>query len=302
MGTRAVLLSAGTAPQTIAREVARLATYWDEVIVAVEEAEPGLPPLATRWSAVRAALVPLASCWVTPLVGTPGLPRPSDRYAALEARLGRIDLLVAEPSLLEAAAPLGLNVQALTAPVTEPLPPIAAVRRALVVTRAQPFHRGHLALVERGLALRDEVVLVVAAAERALSARDPFTAGERLSLVRAGLGALSPRVWLAALPAPTWPAAALRQLHYWTPDFDLVVGHNPVLRALAEQHGLSVEGLGQPVQAGGLKLAARQVRARLCEEGAGAWLAAYLPAGTAKLLEQTPALAARCAQIHDAGR
>jgi nicotinamide-nucleotide adenylyltransferase len=302
MATRAVLLDSGSAPRALAREAAQLSAQWDEVIVAIDDAPGDLPPLPARWGAVRAQLAGQPRCWATPLVRTPGLPEPRDRCAALESRLGPIDLLMASAELLSVAGPLALNTKQLPSFESEPPEPQAPRSRALLVIRGQPFHLGHLALVERALLLRDELVLVVAAAERALLPDDPFSAGERLALVRAGLSSLLPRVWLVALPAPSWPAMALRQLAYLTPSFDLVVAHNPLLRALAEQQGLALAGLAQPLQIGGTRVSGSLLRQRLMEEGAGPWLDDFVPAASAALLRSWPGLAQRCALIAEAGR
>jgi len=304
MAGRVVLLSSCRAPRAIARELATLQGAHDELLVAIDDAadEPGPLTLPVRWAAVREQLVGVPGAWVTPLVRSPGLPRRIDQFAALRARLGKIALLLVDSAELAAMAMPGVDVRLLPAHATEPSSDTSAGSRALVVMRAQPFHLGHLALVERALALSDEVVLVVAAAERSYAARDPFTAGERLAMVRAGLGSLLARVWLVALPAPAWPAMALTQLASIAPSFDLVVAHNPVLRALARQQDTPVTGLTEPLRVASARLSATAVRQRLVAQGAGAWLHEYLPAATAELLLSTPELAERCAMIGEAER
>jgi len=63
--------------------------------------------------------------------------------------------------------------------------------RALFVGRFQPFHNGHLSVVRSllgkqngGRALFDEVILVVGSAEESTSFDNPFTAGERIEMIR----------------------------------------------------------------------------------------------------------------------
>jgi nicotinamide-nucleotide adenylyltransferase len=275
------------------------------VIVALDEGEgtseePGLPE---RWAAMRALLAAQSAAWVTPLVRTPGLVSEADRCAALMARLGPFDRLefdspTLRPFLARVSEAAGFSMEFVASGVSgDPCPPPSDTSRALVVLRAQPFHRGHLALIQHAATLADEVVVVVAAAERALSTRDPFTAGERLALVRAGLESLCSRVWLVALPAPSWPAMALAQLAFVAPRYEVVVAHNPLLRGLAAQQGTPVAGLSRPLEVAGQRLSASRVRARLAEQGAGPWLDDYLPPGTAGLLQDSPSLAERCALI-----
>jgi bifunctional NMN adenylyltransferase/nudix hydrolase len=60
-------------------------------------------------------------------------------------------------------------------------------RQAVIIGRFQPFHHGHRAALERGLALADRVLVVVGSATRARSARDPWTAAERTAMIDGGL-------------------------------------------------------------------------------------------------------------------
>lgn len=303
LGSRAVVLGEfRSIGASLPERVRDLCAQYAEVVVAIEHGDDAnAEALPLRWATLRALLAPLRNAWVTPLVAG-GLRSVQDRCAALEARLGKIDLLVAElPEMLACAAQLGLRCTSLSAEqALEPQAPSPVTPRALLVLRAQPFHLGHLALVRHALSLAEELVLVVAAAERAYAARDPFTAGERLALVRAGLGELNPRVWLAALPAPAWSAMALAQLAFVAPRYDVVVGHNPILRAIALQQGTRIAGLARPFAREGEVLSATRVRTRLAREGAGTWLHEFVPEGTAALLRAEPALSQRCALIASA--
>lgn len=296
---RAVLLTVGAAPEALAAHARTLSARHEELLVALEPGhDKGLAPLPVRWQAARDALAGLPGVWVTPLVHDPALATLDDRCAALQARVGPCAALYVESSAWErAASQLGLPVQRLASSAQVLLPSASSAQRALVVTRAQPFHLGHLALVERALAEADELLLVIAAAQRSHTVRDPFTAAERLLLVRAGLGPLLSRCWLVALPAPAWPAMALPQLAFVAPPVQLLVAHNPVLRDMAQQQGLRVLGLPAEHEAEGAPLRATLVRRRLAEQGTGAWLDRFLPAGTARLLRETPALASRCRTV-----
>ncbi|MET0286905.1 MAG: adenylyltransferase/cytidyltransferase family protein [Polyangiales bacterium] len=272
--TRAVLWTTRAQVRT---RVDTLLQRHDEVVVALEGApDPSLP---SRWASVRAQLP--ARAWCTPLPHTHGLPTRLDRTLALPVRLGAFDHLEEESG-------------------EDEVPALPHAERALVVLRAQPFHRGHLALVQHALTLAEEVVVVIAAAERSHAARDPFTAGERLALVRAGLTDLLARCWLVALPAPAWPALALPELRYIAPPYQLVVTHNPLLAAMAVQHGKRVARLPEPVRVANDVLSATAIRARLAREGAGSWLDAHVPEACAALLAGS-ALSERCAVIAAAG-
>jgi nicotinamide-nucleotide adenylyltransferase len=124
-------------------------------------------------------------------------------------------------------------------------PDDASAPAALVIFRAQPLHEGHVALVRRAFALRAVVVIVVAAADRGFTVHEPFTAGERLLLLRRWLTTLPEadraRCWLAPLPTPPEPALALPLACAVVPRVDVIVARNPGLLAMARAAGLAVE-------------------------------------------------------------
>ena len=296
---RAVILSRrGFSTSALVEQVDALRADHDEVIVAIEGRD-----LLSRWTHARRLLAEQRHVYTTPLVPCAGLSRLDERCAALVARLGSITTLVVDsPAWLACAKRGGIAVRFVEGLFTTRaivLPEQPTPSRALVVTRAQPFHLGHLALVEYGLARCREVVVVIAAGERSHASSDPFTAGERLSMVRASLEPMLARVWLAALPSPPFPAMALAQLSFWLPRFERVIAHNPVLRAMSEQEGKITERLNTPVAVRGQRISGTMIRARLEAEGAGAWLKEYLPEPSAALLRGT-ALSERCASIAQA--
>ena len=306
--TRAVILTGCKAPGPgLTLRVAALAQHHDEVIVAIDDhdfsvavAGSAVPStLPARWAAVRALIAPVANAWCTPLVATSTLPTPADRFIALRARLGALSTLVVEtPAMMAAAKQAGVLAEIVprvgdngAVPTTVPV-----TSRALVVVRAQPFHRGHLALVLRAAELASEVVVVVAAAEQAYTARDPFTAGERLAMVRAALRDVRVPTWIVALPSPSWPATALPQLAFVAPPVGVVVAHNPVLRAMASSLGWRVEGLSAPLRIDGSEVSASAIRARLANDGGGPWMSSVLPDGVVSVVS-TSTLLARCASL-----
>ena len=307
-----MIVSACRAPgPALTARVAALAASHDDVIVAVDDHEIATavvgvgssvvpPSLVARWAAARGCVAGIENAWATPLVASPGLITAADRFAALRARVGAFETLIVESAALAAAAKQAGVVVDTVPRVADNGAVAAAVpaaRRALVVVRAQPFHRGHLALIVHAAAIADEVVVVVAAADKSHAPHDPFTAGERLAMVRAAIkGVVQKPVWLLALPSPSWSAMALPQLAFCAPAVDVVVAHNPILRAMAIEHGFSVVGLNDAVRVDGDIVSGTAIRARLMRDGGGPWLEAVVPAGVQRLL-LTSSLLARCAAL-----
>ncbi|MBP7661761.1 MAG: bifunctional nicotinamide-nucleotide adenylyltransferase/Nudix hydroxylase [Burkholderiaceae bacterium] len=64
----------------------------------------------------------------------------------------------------------------------------AADTTAVLIGRFQPFHHGHMALLERALREADRVVVVLGSAMQARSPKNPFTWEERAAMVRGAAG------------------------------------------------------------------------------------------------------------------
>lgn len=59
--------------------------------------------------------------------------------------------------------------------------------RALMMGRFQPFHLGHLDLVEQILAECDEVIIAITSSQFNYLEKDPFTSGERIEMIHNSL-------------------------------------------------------------------------------------------------------------------
>ena len=55
--------------------------------------------------------------------------------------------------------------------------------RGLMIGRYQPFHLGHLNVAEQILSECEELVVAIGSPEANFSFNDPFTAGERITMV-----------------------------------------------------------------------------------------------------------------------
>lgn len=118
------------------------------------------------------------------------------------------------------------------------------VKRGLFVGRFQPFHMGHLKAVKDILEKLDELVIVVGSSQYSHRMDNPFTAGERVTMIRRALeeeGISPSRYWI--LPVPdvhvhmTWVA----QVVGYTPKFTVVYTNDPLTRRLFIEAGYEVK-------------------------------------------------------------
>jgi len=122
--------------------------------------------------------------------------------------------------------------------------PYSRPRRALIFGRFQPFHKGHLAITkwarDQGF---DEIVFLVGMASENYTPRNPFTAGERIEMIRLSLRD-------EGLPVEDFITATIRTLetsigsvYYvlsYVPRVDAILTRNPVIGKIFLDAGIEV--------------------------------------------------------------
>ncbi|HUW47974.1 MAG TPA: nicotinamide-nucleotide adenylyltransferase [Patescibacteria group bacterium] len=118
------------------------------------------------------------------------------------------------------------------------------VKRGLYVGRFQPFHLGHLNAIKEVLKEVDELVIVIGSAQYSHNINNPFTAGERLVMVRQALEKHridSERVWLVPVPDIHLHMMWVSSVQGYTPHFDVVFSNEPLTRRLFMEAGYKVK-------------------------------------------------------------
>jgi len=115
------------------------------------------------------------------------------------------------------------------------------VTRAVFIGRFQPLHNGHVYVIKKLSDLVDEVVIVVGSAQYSHSFANPFTAGERISMIRAGLteAKVDPSKYLII------PIQDVNDNRIWVahlvsilPSFDIAYTNNPLVNRLLKEKGI----------------------------------------------------------------
>ncbi len=137
--------------------------------------------------------------------------------------------------------------------------------RALFVGRFQPFHFGHLYAVEYILKECDTLVLVVGSAQMSHQHDNPFTAGERIEMIRAALNRANiPTDRYLIIPIPDAPAHRVwvSAVESQTPRFDLVYSNQSLTRRLLIEAGYEVRPIDLYKRG---KYEASEIRRRILE-------------------------------------
>lgn len=102
--------------------------------------------------------------------------------------------------------------------------------RVLYPGRFQPFHKGHLSVVEELMERFDEVVIVIGSAQEGFTCRNPFTASERIIMIDRVLrsrGFSRDRYWLIPVPDINKPLAWTSYVLAMAPPVEAVASGNP---------------------------------------------------------------------------
>lgn len=120
------------------------------------------------------------------------------------------------------------------------------VKRGLYVGRFQPFHLGHLSAIKEVLKEVDELAIVIGSAQYSHNVNNPFTAGERLVMIRKALeeGSVDyEKVWIVPVPDVHLHMMWVSALEGYTPRFEAVYSNEPLTRRLFMEAGYKVKGI-----------------------------------------------------------
>jgi len=153
----------------------------------------------------------------------------------------------------------------------------------LFVGRFQPFHKGHLATVNYALARVETLIIAIGSAQKSFEQRNPFTAGERMAMIRSSLDSSEfdwRRVMIVPVPDIEIHSLWTRYLDLFVPAYDKVFSNDPLTIALFKERGILVE---EPPLLERHSLSATEVRRRIATHAD--W-GALVPDGSASIIRK----------------
>ena len=112
-------------------------------------------------------------------------------------------------------------------------------RRGVTIGRFQPFHNGHLVLIKQILEDCEEALVVVGSAQLNYTLANPFTAGERIFMIRRALGEGGldvSKIIIIPLVDEQSNARWFSMLTSMLPPFDILYSGNHLVVTLASSH------------------------------------------------------------------
>jgi len=120
------------------------------------------------------------------------------------------------------------------------------VNRGFYVGRFQPFHLGHLGAIKAVLKEVDELVIVIGSAQYSHNINNPFTAGERLVMIRRALQEAKvdySRLWIVPVPDVHLHMLWVSAVEGYTPKFNVCYSNEPLTQRLFMEAGYPVKSI-----------------------------------------------------------
>jgi len=114
------------------------------------------------------------------------------------------------------------------------------VKRVFYIGRFQPFHNGHLTVINRIIREADELIIGIGSAQLSHDLENPFTAGERVLMITRALEGLSRPFYVIPIEDIKRNALWVAHIVSMTPPFDTVYTSNPLVIRLFSEAGIPV--------------------------------------------------------------
>jgi nicotinamide-nucleotide adenylyltransferase len=112
--------------------------------------------------------------------------------------------------------------------------------RGFFIGRFQPFHNGHLRLAENITADIDEFVVGIGSAGDSHTVRNPFTAGERVTMITKALEPLGITTYAVPIEDLNRHSVWVSHVQSMSPQFDVAYSNNPLVVQLFREAGVEV--------------------------------------------------------------
>jgi nicotinamide-nucleotide adenylyltransferase len=120
------------------------------------------------------------------------------------------------------------------------------MNRGIIVGRFQPFHKGHLKIIKKILEDIDELVVIIGSSQYSHKLDNPFTAGERNTMIRNALKEENiqlSKIWIIPVPDVHEHALWVAQIVGYSPNFDVVYANEPLTSRLFIEAGFKVKSM-----------------------------------------------------------
>ena len=116
--------------------------------------------------------------------------------------------------------------------------------RGLFIGRFQPFHLGHITAIKFAFTNVDELIIVIGSSQASYDPQNPFTAGERLSMIKDSLNADTmidcKKTLIVPIPDTNVHSTWTHTVDTLVPKYDVVFTNNAFTGYLFIQRNIAV--------------------------------------------------------------
>ncbi|SIR96377.1 nicotinamide-nucleotide adenylyltransferase [Natronorubrum thiooxidans] len=112
--------------------------------------------------------------------------------------------------------------------------------RGFYIGRFQPFHNGHLSMVEQIAEDVDELVLGIGSADDSHTVRNPFTAGERIMMITKALVDYDLVTYAVPIEDLERNSVWVSHVQSMSPDFEVAYSNNPLVIQLFREANIEI--------------------------------------------------------------
>jgi len=136
--------------------------------------------------------------------------------------------------------------------------------KALFIGRFQPFHKGHLQIIQNVSKKYDEIIIGLGSSQYTNSFQNPFSSDERQEMIKRSLKQIGIKNYRIELIPDIHDLA--RWASYVTsiiPDFDVVITNSPLTKRLFEEKGYKIE---ETAIFDRMRYSGKEIRRRMAED------------------------------------
>ncbi|MFH0749156.1 MAG: nicotinamide-nucleotide adenylyltransferase [Candidatus Bathyarchaeota archaeon] len=116
--------------------------------------------------------------------------------------------------------------------------------KSLYIGRFQPLHLGHMKAIEYAMSKVDELIIIIGSAQASHSLNNPFTAGERIMMLKEALKEYQvepSKYYLIPIPDATMHSVWVSEIISYSPPFQDVYSNEALTSVLFREFGIKVK-------------------------------------------------------------
>jgi nicotinamide-nucleotide adenylyltransferase len=154
--------------------------------------------------------------------------------------------------------------------------------RGTLIGRFQPVHKGHIYVIKEIQKEVDEIIICIGSAQKSHSLENPFTAGERVMMLKKSLyeNGITKNYYILPVPDVENNSVWVSYIKSLSPPFSKVYSGNTLVKRLFKEQGIEVE---TPPMYNRQEFSGTEIRRRMLE---GEPWEEFVPGGVVEVVKE----------------